>query len=231
MQLRIKTSARFPLEGVDWERKLLLGGATGLLLELLFVGLAYLASEEAAFGIAPLVVSLNFPALGYILEVYRGTLLLEAGALPEWKNWPGLLRNGVATFAVGLAYGVIPMLLLLFGLGLLVKGGMLLFLGMVLMVLGVLAGVFMLFFLPMALARYLVQRRIEVAFHPGILWEGINAVLAEYVATYLLSVGCYILAGLIAALPYVGPLVWPFVWFYLMLVQARLFGEICAKAP
>jgi hypothetical protein len=82
----------------------------------------------------------------------------------------------------------------------------------------------------MALARYLVQRRIEAAFHPGILWEGINAVLAEYVAMYLLTVGSHILALLIAMIPFFGPLVSPFVWFYLMLVQARLFGEICAKA-
>jgi len=230
MQLRISTSARFPLEGLDWQRKLLLGGATGLLLELIFVGLAYLTSEEAAFGVAPLVVGLNFPALGYILKVYRGTLLWEIGALPEWENWPELLRSGVATFVVGMTYGVVPLLLLLLGLGLLVKGGILLFLGMVLMVLGVLAGVFMLFFLPMALARYLVQQRIEVAFHPGLLWEGINAVLAEYVGTYLLCIGCYILAGLAAAIPYLGPLMWPFLWFYLMLVQARLFGEICSKA-
>jgi hypothetical protein len=230
MQLRIRASARFPLQGADWQRKLLLGGATGVLLELIFVGLAYLLSEEAAFGIAPLVVGVNLPALGYILEVYRGTLLWEGGAPPEWESWPRLVRSGLATFVVGLAYGVVPLLLLLLGLGLLVKGGIVLFLGMVLMVLGVLAGVFMLFFLPMALARYLVQRRIEVAFHPGILLEGINAVLAEYVAGYLLSVGSYILAGLVAAIPYVGWLVWPFVWFYLMLVQARLFGEICAKA-
>ena len=153
MQLRIKASARFPLEGVDWQRKLLLGGATGLLLELIFVGLAYLTSEEAAFGIAPLVVGVNFPALGYILEVYRGTLLWEVGALPEWENWPGLLKSGLATFVVALAYGVVPLLLLLLGLGLLVRGGILLFLGMLLMALGLLAGLFMLFFLPMALAR------------------------------------------------------------------------------
>jgi hypothetical protein len=230
MQLPIRTSTRFPLEGPDWQRKLLLGGGTGLLLELIFVGLAYLASEEAAFGIAPLVVGLNFPALGYILEVYRATLLKEVGAPLEWKNWTGLLRSGLAAFVVGLAYGLVPMLLLLLGLGQLVKGGVVLFLGMLLMVLGILAGVFTVFFLPMALAHYLVHRRIEVAFHPGILWEGINTVLAEYVATYLLSVGCYILAGLITAVPYLGPLVWPFLWFYLMLVQARLFGEICAKA-
>lgn len=230
MQLRIKASARFPVEGVDWPRKLLMGGATGLLLELIFVGLAYLASEEAAFGVAPLVVCLNFPALGYILQVYRGTLFWEVGALPEWENWPALLRSGLTGFAIGLAYGVVPLLLLLVGLGLLVKGGILLFLGMVLMVLGILAGLFTLFFFPMALARYLGERRIEAAFHPGILWEGINAALAEYVGTYLLSVGSFILAGLVAAIPYLGGLVWPFLWFYLMLVQARLFGEICAKA-
>jgi hypothetical protein len=102
---------------------------------------------------------------------------------------------------------------------------------MVLMVLGVLAGLFILFFLPMALASHLIQNRVEVAFHPGILWDGINAVLAEYAASYLLSIGSIILAGLAAAIPYLGPLVWPFLWFYLMLMQAKLFGDICAKAP
>lgn len=229
MQLQVKAAARFPLEGVDWPRKLLTGGASGLLLELIFVGLAYLASEEAVFGIAPLVVGLNFPALGYLLQVYREALGGQAEVLPEWEGWAGLLRSGVAVFTLGLAYGILPLLLLLLGLGLLVRGGNLLFLGMVLMVLGVLAGVLMLFFFPMALARYLRQRRIEVAFHPGILWDGIKAVLVEYVATYLLSVGSFILAGLVAAIPYLGGLIWPFLWFYLMLVQAHLFGEVCAK--
>lgn len=230
MQLQIKASAGFPLQGVDWQRKLLIGGATGLLLELLFVGLSFLASEETVFGIAPLVVVLNFPALGYILRVYEGTLRWEVGAPPEWGNWPDLLRRGLVGFTIGLAYGVIPLLLIVLGLGLLVKGGILLFLGMVLMVLGVVAGVFTLFFLPMALAHYLRQRRVEASFHPGILWDGINAVLAEYVATYLLSIGSYILGAMVAAIPYFGGLAWPFLCFYLALVQARLFGEICAKA-
>jgi hypothetical protein len=230
MQVRIKASARFPMEGADWPRKLLIGGATGLLVELVFVGLAYLASEEAAFGIAPLVVLVNLPAIGYALRVYRGTLRWDVTVLPEWEDWPGLFYGGLLAFVIALAYGMVPLLLLLLGLGLLVKGGILLFLGMVLMVLGVLAGVFTLFFFPMALARYIGQRRLEAAFHPGLLWDGISEVLAEYVATYLVSVGLYILAGLVAAIPYVGALSWPFVWFYLLLVQARLFGEICAKA-
>jgi len=48
-----------------------------------------------------------------------------------------------------------------------------------------LVGVFALFFLPMGLAHYVVAIGWEAAFHPGILWEGINGVLAEYVASFL----------------------------------------------
>jgi hypothetical protein len=229
MPLRVKASIRFPLQGPDWPRKLLIGGAIGLLLELVFVGLAYFASEEAAFGIAPLAVMVNLPAIGYALQVYEGSMRLEAARLPEWDKWPRLVAVGLIGFGIALVYGLVPLLLLLTGLGLLVKGGIILFLGMVLMVLGVLAGVFTVFFLPMALAGYLAQRRLEAAFHPVMLWGGINEVLTEYVATYLLSVGLFIAGGMLAAIPYLGPIAWPFLWFYLLLVQARLFGETCAK--
>jgi hypothetical protein len=230
MRVRIRAALRFPVAGGEWPRKILLGGATGLVLEAFFLGFTHLASGEAAFNVAPLAVFLNLPLLGYALSVYGGTLRWEVAAPPEWADWGRLVRIGLVGFLVALAYEVIPLVLLLFGLGLLVKGGILLFFGMVLMVLGVLAGVFSLFFLPMGLARYLLQKRLEAAFHPGVLWDGINAVLPEYVATYLLCVGLSILAGLVAAVPYVGGLlVWPFLWFYLLLVQARLFGEVCAK--
>jgi hypothetical protein len=230
MSLQIKASALFPLGGVDWPRKLLIGGATGLLLELVFVGLAYLASEEAAFGIAPLAVIVNLPAIGYVVRAYEGVLRRDVAELPEWEGWPGLFSGGLVVFSIGLAYGIIPLLLLLIGLGFLVKGGIILFLGMVLMVLGVLAGMFTLFFVPIGLAGYLARRRLEAAFHPVMLWGGINEILTEYVPTYVLSVGLFIAGGMLAAIPYLGPLIWPFLWFYLLLVQARLFGEICGKA-
>jgi len=230
MSLQIKASALFPLGGVDWPRKLLIGGATGLLLELVFVGLAYLASEEAAFGIAPLAVIVNLPAIGYVVRAYEGVLRRDVAELPEWEGWPGLFSGGLVVFSIGLASGIIPLLLLLIGLGFLVKGGIILFLGMVLMVLGVLAGMFTLFFVPIGLAGYLARRRLEAAFHPVMLWGGINQVLTEYVPTYVLSVGLFIAGGMLAAIPYLGPIIWPFLWFYLLLVQARLFGEICSKA-
>jgi hypothetical protein len=225
----MRAALRFPLRGRDWRRKLFLGGAAGLLLELLFVGLAYLLSEEAAFGVAPLVVALNLPVLGYVLQVYRSALAWEAGALPEWADWAGLGRSGLLGFLVLMAYGLLPLCVLLLGLGLLVRGGVLLFLGMVLMVLAVLTGVVTGFFVPMALARYLSTRRIETAFRLSRLWETINEVLVEYAAAYVLCVGSYVAAALVAVVPYGGPLVWPFLWFYLTLVHAHLFGEICAK--
>lgn len=229
MRRRIKASTLFPVAGTDWPRKQLIGGATGLLLELVFVGLAYFVSEEAAFGIAPMAVAVNFPVIGYALRVYEGALRWDEGGLPEWDKWPRLFSGGLIGVSVALAYSIIPLFLVLIGLGLLVKGGIILFLGMVLMVLGVLAGVFTLFFLPMALAGYLTHHRLEAAFHPARLWGSINEILPEYVTTYVLSIGLYIVAGVVAAIPYLGPIVWPFLWFYLLLVQARLFGEICAK--
>lgn len=228
MTVPLLASAKFPLGGTDWPRKLLIGGATGFFLELVFVGLAYLASEEAAFGVAPLAVIVNLPVLGYVLESYEGTLHGRLSSLPEWERWSQLFSGGLVGFFIALAYGIVPLLLVLFGLSLLVKGGIVLFTGMALMVLGVLAGVFTVFFLPMAFAGYLTRRRIEAAFHPATIFGGINKILTEYVAAYVLSIGLFILAGMLAAIPYFGPLVWPFLWFYLLLVQARLFGEICA---
>ena len=120
----------------------------------------------------PSAVLVNLPAIGYALRVYSRTLHRDLGTLPEWEEWADLFYGGLVGFIIALMYGLIPLLLLLLGLGLLVKGGLFLFLGMVLMVLGVLAGVFTLFFYPMAMARYIVQRRLEAAFHPGMLWGG-----------------------------------------------------------
>ncbi len=230
MQLPVRSSLRYPLRGPGWTRKLCIGAAIGLFLEVVFLGFAYFVSEEAAFSIAPLAVLMNLPGVGYALRTYRLALTTEDEPLPEWSGWEGLILSGLATIAITLVYCMLPILLLVLGLGLLVKGGVLLFLGMVLMVLGVLSGVFALFFLPMALAHHLVRQRVEAAFHPAILWEGISGVLAEYVATYLVCVGLYILAGLLSAIPYVGALAWPFVGFYLLLVQAKMFGRVCAKA-
>jgi hypothetical protein len=82
----------------------------------------------------------------------------------------------------------------------------------------------------MGIARYLVERRLEAALHPAAIWLRIRAVLTEYVETYLLSLGSFIVAGLIGAIPVLGLLLWPFLTFYLLVAGARLFGGVCSSA-
>ena len=121
-------------------------------------------------------------------------------------------------------------LLIISGLGLLVRGGVALVLGLVMMLLGMLAGLMLGFFLPMAAARYLEERRVEAAFHPVLVWASIRKVLAEYLAAYLFGIASFIVVGLIGVVPYLGALAWPFLTFYLLVVGARLFGGVCSGA-
>ena len=226
----VSASLRFPLHGPGSARKLFIGAIIGLFLEVVFLGFAYLVSEEPAFSIAPLAVFLNFPVVGYALRVYRAELTSTGEPLPEWEHWPALFLHGLVTISIAMVYCMLPILLLLLGMGLLVKGSVLLFLGMVLLVLGTLSGIFALFFLPMGLAHYVVRQRLEAAFRPGILWDGINRVLADYVTSYVLTLAAYIAAGLVTAVPYFGAIAWPALGFYLLLAQAQLFGRVCARA-
>ncbi len=226
----LRASLTSPLRGPGSPRKLFIGAVIGVFLELVFLGFAYLVSEEPAFSIAPLAVFLNLPVVGYAMRVYRAELTGASEPLPEWEHWQSLVLNGLLTLVIVLVYCLIPIFLLVLGLGLLVKGSVLLFLGMVLIVLGILTGIFALFFLPMGLAHYLVRQRLEAAFHPVILWDGINRVFADYVAAYVLTLASYIVAGLVTALPYLGAIGWPVLGFYLLLAQAQLFGGVCARA-
>lgn len=221
----------FPLEDRGWLLKIAIGGAVGLALEALFVGFSYLFTRELAFEVSPLAQAANFPSLGFVLLVFQGALAApQADAMPEWRRWPGLCLRGLALFVLGLGYGIVPLLLIILGFGLLVSGGVPLVLGLVMMLLGMLTGIMLGFFFPMAVARYLVERRVEAAFNPAAVWSRISRVLAEYVAAYLLSIGSLIVAGMVGTIPYLGILAWPFLTFYLLVACARLFGGVCSGA-
>lgn len=231
MRNQVARAAAFPFEDREWLPKIVIGGGIGLALEALFVGLGFLLSRELALEVSPLAQAGNFPALGFALQAFQGALTIpQADAMPEWKRWPGLCLQGLLLFVLALAYGILPLLLVSSGFTLLVRGGVELVLGLVMMLLGMLAGLTLGFFHPMAVARYLEERRIEAAFHPAVVWSRIRKVLAEYVAAYLFSIASFIVAGLIATIPYLGVLVWPFLTFYLLVVGARLFGGVCSVA-
>ncbi len=229
MRNQVARALAFPLEERERMPRIVIGGAVGLALEALFVALGFLISGELALEAAPLAQAGNFPALGFALRVFQGALAVpQAEAMPEWRRWPGLCVQGLLVFVLALVYGILPLLFVVSGFGLLVKGDLIL--GLVMMLLGMLAGLTLGFFFPMGIARYLEERRVEAALNPAGVWSRIRKVLAEYVAAYLFTIASFIAAGLIGAIPFLGVLVWPFLTFYLMVAGARLFGGVCSGA-
>lgn len=229
MRGRLRDAATYPFRGPGWVRRLLWGGGTGLGLELLFILLGLFISGEATLGAAPLAVAVNFPILGYAAAVFQAALHARGSAPPAWEDWAGMTHQGLLVALVAVAYGALPTLLVLLGLGLMVQGGLFLSLGMVLVVLGALLGLLVGFFLPMGLARVFREGRVDLAFHLLQIWAGIDPVLADYSATYVICVVALLLAGLLASIPVVGALFWPFLAVQLLVAQARLFGLVCAK--
>jgi len=135
MSLQIKASALFPLGGQDWPRKLLTAVPPDSCWNwFLWVWRTWRPRKRLR----------NRPA-GRHCESASHRLCgssLRGGPAPGNGGSSGmgemarLFSAGLVVFSICLAYGIIPLLLLLIGLGLLVKGGIILFLGMVLMVLG-----------------------------------------------------------------------------------------------
>lgn len=230
MTLRVRAAVRLPFTGSGWHRKMAVGAATTLGLEASFAALGYLALGDPGLGLAPLAVAVNFPLLGYALGVFRGGLAGDAGKLPEWSNWRSLGLQGLLLALVGLCYSLVPLLMLLAGLNFLLRGGVLLSMAVALIVLGLAAALSVFLFMPMGVARYLVEERIEAAFHPVGLWAAIARVLGEYVGTYACAIGAFIVVALAASVPFAGPLLAPFLAYYFFVVQARLFGEACGRA-
>ncbi|GEM_PF-687868 len=230
MWVRVQAALWLPFNGPRWVRKCAIGAATSLAFEALFAALGYLLGGEVGMGISPLAVAVNFPLLGFALGVFRGGLTGAPPLLPEWERWPDLVKTGVFLALVLLGYGLVPLLMLLFGLNLLVRGGLLLSMALALIILGLALALSILFFFPMGVARYLTEARIEAAFRPASLWAGIDRILGEYVGVYALAVASHVVAGVVASVPFAGPLVTPFLAFYLIVVQARLFGETCGRA-
>lgn len=230
MWVRVREALWLPFTGIGWPRKFAIGVGTSLAFEALFAALGYLMAGEVGVGVAPLALAVNFPLLGYAIRIFKEGLAGKPAEMPGWGGWPDLVKTGLFLALVGLGYGLVPSLMLLVGLNLLVRGGLFFSMAMALMILGLALALSILFFFPMGVARYLTEERIEAAFRPAILWTAIDRVLSEYMGVYALTLGSYVAGGLVASIPFVGPLAAPFMAFYLIVVQARLFSETCGRA-
>lgn len=227
MRREVRAVFTFPFKDI---KRLLVGGAIGVILEALFVLLHYLLVEEPALALAPIASAANFPAFGYAFLILKASLEKGEASMPPWEKGGNLSLQGLLLALLGLGYGALPLTFILIGFSLLVRGENLLLMGMVLMALGILAGLFAGFFLPMGLACYAKGGRVEAAFRPRLLWARIDTILGEYLVVYLFCIASWLLGGIAAALPILGALLWPFLAFYLLVAWAHRFGSLCAKA-
>lgn len=206
MIIKLKEAFLFPIQEREGRKRVLFGGALNL------------------------VPLLNLVAWGYAFRIFRSFLQREDPSLPPWGGWADLLLAGLIVLLIGLGYGIFPLLIVTTGLALLVKGGYLMGVGLVLLLIGLLGGLTVGFFLPMGLARYAFIGRIEGAFQVFSIWTQISNNFLSYGTVFLLCFLSFLITGLLAAIPYLGPPLWLFISFYLMLVYARLFGEACSQA-
>jgi hypothetical protein len=230
--LRLREAIEFPFRCPGWPRKLAIGGALSALPALVFTLLGYVHAVDilkSSLISAPLGL-LYFLIWGYAFYIFRAAYHQEEIRLLSWDRWADLFYRGFVIFVVQMAYGLLPLLLMAIGIGVLYRGGWWLFTGLLLLMVGMLAFLLVAFFFPMGIGQYARWNRIEAAFYLPSLLRAIRYVLVEYVALFLISLAVFLTLGFMATIPYLGPVLATCLSFYLALVLAKLFGEVCGMA-
>jgi hypothetical protein len=230
--LRLREAIEFPFRCPGWPRKLAIGGALSALPALVFTLLGYVHEVDilkSSLISAPLGL-LYFLIWGYAFYIFRAAYHQEEIQLLAWDRWADLFYRGFVIFVVQMAYGLLPLLLMAIGIGVLYRGGWWLFTGLLLLMVGMLAFLLVAFFFPMGIGQYARWNRIEAAFYLPSLLRAIRYVLVEYIALFLISLAVFLTLGFMATIPYLGPVLATSLSFYLALVLAKLFGEVCGMA-
>jgi hypothetical protein len=230
--LRLREAIEFPVRCPGWAKKLAIGGALSALPALVFTLLGYVDAVDilkSSLISAPLGL-LYFLIWGYAFYIFRAAYHQEEPQLLAWGRWADLFCRGLVIFVIQMAYGLLPLLLMAIGIGVLYRGGWWLFTGLLLLMIGMLIFLLVAFFFPMGIGQYARWNRIEAAFYFPSLLRAIRYVLVEYVALFLSSLAVLLALGFIATIPYLGPVLATFLSFYLALVSAKLFGEVCGMA-
>ena len=216
----LERALKHPFRDPGWGAKLILGG-------LLYV-------IAGALGFIPYVGSIfclliSFIPLGYAYTVFLDRMQSKEGPLPPWGRWGDLFRQGFFLSLIGLGYFFIPGVLYWLGLYLWYDGGFSAFLGVLFLVLGVGIGLVACFLWPMAVAFYAAQKEVLTA---AFCWKGIIEKLwlvqRDYFINWLASLVIMLaLLYIYSRIHYLGWILFAFGLFYVTLVFAALYGEIC----
>jgi len=202
----IEKAIRFPFNDEQWLQKLIVGGV---------------------LNVIPII---NFLSIGYAYQVFKSTLKKEDATMPEWRNWGDLFIKGLVIAVICLCYSFIPAFITVLGISLITKGWLASFLGALLLIIGFAVGLVITFFLPMAIASYVLGgEQIGDAFKIGFILDKVKEILDSYLVSYLVSIGAIILAALLLFVPIIKYLIFPIAMFYVYLFLSILFGETCAS--
>ncbi len=178
------------------------------------------------------LLPLTFFATGYLYRHFSETFhRKDANRLPEWEDWKGLFLKGFIIFLITAGYLVLPQFCYEVSKSVLEGGILAKMVSMAFFAVTALLYVAAFFFIPMGIAQYSRVEKISSAFYIREIWDRIMNVGDDYFKITLLSIVSIILfAVLRGILPFLGPLIAAAAGFYISLVLAALFGEVCREA-
>ena len=213
--MNLNEVVRYPTESDDWIKTVLIGGI------LIFFGL--------------LLVPL-FLVYGYIMRTISGVLANDPSP-PVFEEWGELFVSGVLAWVVSVVYLLVPLIVAGITVGGSIAaiatgseigaaagtGGLLVGLtvsAILSLVFGYLAVV--------ALVNFAREGRFGAAFDFDIIKT--VALDRDYAIAWLVSVGVFLIAGIVSAIPFVGWIITPFVSFYAAIVAANLWADGFTRA-
>lgn len=200
---------RYPMESDDWVKTILIGGV------LIFFG----------FLFVPL-----FLVYGYIVRTIRG-VLADDSSPPEFIEWGKLLVDGVLAWIISVVYLLIPLIVAGITIGGSITaiatgseigaaagtGGM--FVGLTIStILSIAFG----YLAVVALVNFAREGRFGAAFDFDVIKT--VALDRDYATAWLVSVGVFLVAGVVGMIPFIGWILTPFVSFYAAIVAANLWA-------
>lgn len=245
--MNIRTALSFPFKDSKWIVKLLIGG--GLSFVCLFpMAMGYLMGEGAAVRFMTYLFFLGllvafFLPLGYGFQIMKDAQAGRDAALPEWKGWDVLLKDGLMVFAVCFAYllavVIVSMLIGLISTKIPVIGAVFSLLQIVVGVLILIAGPY----IGIALCKLAETGQIASSFKVMDILNELKSKAAEYITVALIllgiteimkiSLGLNLMQMMLMAryafrsavtFPLVGLLA-PFVSFWILLIAFRMYGD------
>ena len=202
--MEIIRGLKFPLEDLDWGKKVLIGGVLNT------------------------VPILNFISLGYALETMK--MVMEKDyALPDWEDFGAKFMIGLKAVVINIVYMIIPIVIIIISMvvGLFFGKESIAMIGLSV---GILLAVVIGVMLPMAIANYVAKGSMKVAFNFREITKRIMSVFVEYVVYYIIIIILMVVGLFLFIVPVIGWILGAIYMFYILLVSAYYFGILYVKS-